>query len=420
MTRITLFFLILFNAFFSFSQNEEYFKHTIKILSANDKHGRGYVKHGDKKASKFIEKEFEKFGLKKLSSSFIQSFNLDVNTFPGKAFVEIDHKKLIPGKDFIIAPGSSSCKGNYELCRLNKALLDDSLQFEKFKSINFSDKFIVIDNQGMSSPEEKKALRSLSSNPFNARGIIFLTDEKLTWSVSQKLVNYLVLEINRSVFNDSVKNIKLNIENKFIRKYKTQNIIGYIPGSLNPDSFIVFSAHYDHLGQMGKETIFPGANDNASGTAMILDLANHYSKHRPKYSVVFMAFAAEEAGLVGSEYYTLNPLFPLEKIKFLINLDLMGYGEDGITVVNGSVFEKEFELLSKISSENGLLTSVNKRGKAANSDHYHFSEKGIKAFFIYTLGNSKAYHDIYDTPDQLKHPKYKEIFNLLIQFAEKL
>ena len=66
MTRITLIFLILFNAFFSFSQNEEYFKNTIKILSANDKHGRGYIKHGDKKASKFIEKEFEKFGLKKL------------------------------------------------------------------------------------------------------------------------------------------------------------------------------------------------------------------------------------------------------------------------------------------------------------------------------------------------------------------
>jgi aminopeptidase YwaD len=420
MIRSSFILLFLFSACFSFSQNEQYYKNTINILCSKDKHGRGYVNNGEKKASKFIEKEFEKIGLKKFSTSFIQTFYLDVNTFPGKTILELNNQKLIPGQDFIIAPGSIGCKGTFELCLLNKTILDDTLEFEKFKKIDFSNKFVVIDNKGMTSPEEKKAMRSLASNPFKSKGIIFLSDDKFTWSVSKNLVEYIVLEIKRNVFNDSTKTVKLEIENEFIKNYKTQNIIGFIPGTITPDSFIVFSSHYDHLGQMGQKALFAGANDNASGTAMLLDLANHYSKNKPTYSIVFMAFGAEEAGLVGSEYYTNNPLFPLEKIKFLTNLDLMSYGEDGITVVNGSVFEEEFEILSDINRKENLLVAVNKRGKAANSDHYHFSEKGVKSFFIYTLGSGKAYHDIYDTPEKLKHPKYKELFTLLLKFVEKL
>src|SRR4030095_9120627 len=108
------------------------------------------------------------------------------------------------------------------------------------------------------------------------------------------------------------------------------NVLGMVPGTLYPDSFIVFTAHYDHLGRMGKKALFPGANDNASGSAMIIDLARYYAQpaNRPKCSLLFIAFAGEEAGLIGSRYYTENPILPLEQIKFLINLDLMGNGEE--------------------------------------------------------------------------------------------
>ncbi len=90
-------------------------------------------------------------------------------------------------------------------------------------------------------------------------------------------------------------------------------MIATIKGTAIPDSFLVFSAHYDHLGQMGKDIYFPGANDNASGTSMLLNLAKYYSQNRPKYSVLFIAFGGEEAGLIGSEYYVKNPLVPLSK-----------------------------------------------------------------------------------------------------------
>ena len=89
---------------------------------------------------------------------------------------------------------------------------------------------------------------------------------------------------------------------------------------------------------MGKDVYFPGANDNASGVAMLLNLANYYSKkeNQPKCSIAFIAFAGEEAGLLGSKYFSEHPLIPLNKMKFLVNLDLLGTGDEGMMVVNAT------------------------------------------------------------------------------------
>ena len=127
-----------------------------------------------------------------------------------------------------------------------------------------------------------------------------------------------------------------------------------------PDSFIVLTGHYDHLGHMGKDTYFPGANDNASGISMLLNLAKHYSefKGENKYSILFIAFGAEEAGLIGSKYFVNHPIFPLTNIKFLINMDLMGTGEEGLMVVNGKVFEKEFNLLNDINKKHNFFPKI--------------------------------------------------------------
>ena len=117
-----------------------------------------------------------------------------------------------------------------------------------------------------------------------------------------------------------------------------------VKGTAQPDSFIFITAHYDHLGGMGKDTYFPGANDNASGDALLLSLAKYYVAHPAKYSIGFILFAGEEAGLVGSKYYTENPIVPLKNIRFLINTDLAGTGDEGITVVNATEFPNEFAL----------------------------------------------------------------------------
>ena len=166
---------------------------------------------------------------------------------------------------------------------------------------------------------------------------------------------------------------------------------------------------------MGKAW-FPGANDNASGISMLLELAHHYAQNPGKYSMAFIAFGGEEAGLIGSRHYTLYPLFPLENIKVLINLDLVGTGDDGMTVVNGSIFQKDFEKLVAINQDKQYMPTIKKRGTAANSDHYFFSKRGVKAFFFYTLGGIKAYHDIYDRAETLPLTRYTEFFQLMKDF----
>ena len=103
-----------------------------------------------------------------------------------------------------------------------------------------------------------------------------------------------------------------------------------------------------------------------------------------------------------------------------MNLDLVGTGEDGITVVNGNVYKSEFEKLQNINENNHLLSQIKPRGKAANSDHYWFTEKGVPAFFMYTMGTNKHYHDIFDTYEALSFAEYNDITTLLIEFVKRL
>jgi len=123
---------------------------------------------------------------------------------------------------------------------------------------------------------------------------------------------------------------------------------------------------------------------------------------------------------LGSKYFTEHPLVPLKNIRFLVNLDLEGTGIDGITIVNGSIYSREFNILKQINNKGGLLPKIVSRGKAANSDHYFFSKNNVPAFYIYTLGGIKAYHDIYDVSSTLPMDKYSDIFTLMLNFNDVL
>ena len=131
-------------------------------------------------------------------------------------------------------------------------------------------------------------------------------------------------------------------------------------------------------------------------------------------------FSGEEAGLLGSKYYSEHPLFPLSKIKFLTNLDLLGTGSEGIMAVNATVYKTQFEKLDSINNQKKYVTQIKQRGKVANSDHYWFSEKGVPCFFIYTLGGVTFYHDIYDLEKTLPLTDYVDVCKLLIEFNNAL
>lgn len=421
MRIVTIFFLSLLCLGTEQLHAQKEFAHrVVDTLASPYMAGRGYVDDGCGKAAKYLNNEFKTIGLKSFGKSYKQYFSFPINTYPKQVEVSVDGKAAVHGADYIVIPVTPGMKGTYPVVRFDRSILLDSAKLQNFLNKDYSNAFILVDDSGAVSAKEKEVWESTRFNPFKAKGVIILCD-KLTEEESDTVLNYALLYALRKTSFSNAKTISVNIENKFYESYKVCNLISYIKGSVQPDSFIVFTAHYDHLGKMGN-IIFPGANDNASGVAMLLSLARYYSQpeHRPKYSVAFMAFAGEEVDILGSKYYTEHPLFPLNKIKFLVNMDIMGTGDEGITVVNALEYGNAFKDMVRINDSLHLIKEVHPRGPTANSDHYFFHKNNVPDFFIYTMGGIKAYHDIYDRRETLPLTDFDEVYKLLINFTDDI
>lgn len=377
-----LFFLLIPIAGFSFDTTEA--RKIIRKLCAPPYHGRGYYKKGVTKASVFLEKQLKKSQAKPLFGiSYYTSFSHAVNVFIKDPILVLNGKKLLPGRDFILDPS--------------------------FPSIQIDTVF-------------SQPLKGSSEITFKGLEIKLNFKNKLTWGVSTKHESKLEINILRGVSDTILKSLILKCSTKLEENFTEKIIAGYHEGAQS-DSMIVFTAHYDHLGRMGPSALFAGANDNASGTSMVVLMSRYFhpsKRHSSKYKLVYIFFPAEEAGLLGSKYFVDNPPFDLGKIKFLINLDLLGTGEEGIMVVNATEFKREFALLNNINNEFHMVNNIRSRGPAANSDHYWFYKKGVPCFFIYTLGGNAYYHDVYDLPNSLSLYAYTNVFNLLLSFIQKI
>ena len=387
-------------------------------LCSDEMMGRGYVRFGHVKAAKYIQEYYKSIQLKQFKKgTYLQPFKIKANTFPNDLNVSIDGKPLNEGVDYILDPSSGTAKGKFGLIKVDQKNLMDFLDEVSLSKIrNFEGKVLVLNTLNSNNPDTLSIFNELKIGLSMICPIIWVNNEKFTWSISREVAEFPILELKDSLIWDA-DSVYLDVENVFLRDIVTHNVIGSISG-LKKKSIII-SAHYDHLGMMGK-ALFPGANDNASGVAMLLSLANYFSDKSPKYNLVFIAFGAEEAGILGSKYYVENPLFPLDDIKFVLNLDIMGTGDDGITVVNGLLHKKQFKQLTSINKKQEYLSKIKIRGRAANSDHYWFSQLGIPSFFIYTLGGIKAYHDVYDRSETLPMSEFNDLFHLLIDFIEAI
>lgn len=420
--RNLLFLLFLFLSSSVFSQVE--FSRTIcQKLTDKTFYGRGYIKSGDSLAAKYIANEFAKLRVQSLGKYYFQNFSFPVNTFPTDVHLRINGRELELGKDYLPHEASGPSKGSWHF-RVFDSLEWNNREILKNVTDSLQDGYynaVVMDVSGLSSHDEKYA-NDLISVFVRFGNILKIVDKKIDWSVSTQQFPFSYWIVQKSVLPKHFLSIEAEITPKFVKEHQTKNIVAYIPAKkkAKKQPYLFFTAHYDHLGGIGEQVYFPGASDNASGVSMLLSLAKYYKEHASKYNIAFIAFAGEEAGLIGSQYYVEHPIIPLEKIKFLVNLDLMGNGEDGITVVNGSIYPKQFKLLQIINKEKNYLPVINSRGKAANSDHYFFTEAGVPSFFIYTLGKNKNYHDIYDIYKDLSFAKFNEIVDLLTDFVGRL
>jgi len=382
--------------FFSFgsqvlwAQDTVFARKALETLCSKSFAGRGYVLGGQAKAAKWIFSEFQKG---KPSQLGIQEFQDQVVVFPKTSQLKINGEIQELGKTWLPQADAPTFSGKFI------PVVADSLFFTKSHSL----------------PHKSILLADVA---YKSKAVIFAQQHQLPliiqgknpplWTIHQSLGTFPQLYWKNST-GMIPKAVEFSIRSK-LKKHTFQNVWAVLPGK--SDSIILISAHYDHLGQCGP-VMFPGANDNASGTAMMLDLYHHLSREERNYTVVFCAFSGEEAGLLGSTYFVKNPSIPLNKLKFVVNLDLMATGEEGITVVN-AVQEKEiYQRMLEINRTVGL-PQIGSRANAPNSDHYPFTQAGYRAIFIYAQGPSvKAYHHPDDVPEKVLWKGYHQIFKLI-------
>jgi hypothetical protein len=195
------------------------------------------------------------------------------------------------------------------------------------------------------------------------------------------------------------------------------NVVGYLPGSSVPDEYVVMGAHYDHVG-VGKpnadgDSIFNGADDNASGTTSILMCAEHFAslKKRPARGILFIAFSAEEKGLLGSKAYAADPSLPLDKCVAMINVDMIGRCENNKVSIGGD--KKCPDLIRFNEEENAALASpytlaYDIEQYFFRSDQASFAMKRIPVLFFFT-GEHKDYHKV---TDEIKLINFKDLVGL--------
>jgi len=416
--KICLFALLLISNQIK-AQYTTYGKKIVKKLCSSSFDGRGYVGNGQRKASKLIIKELKKWDVNPYNKQFEQYFSFAVNTFPSKMEVKIDGKALDPGIDYIVDPSCPSIEGSFKIFEPDSLLLNKPDSMIKLFPEQKKNEFMLLDPKKVDKKIWDKLSRKLYiQNPLHHAGFIELIDREPMFSVASAVSPTPILNIKRQNTSLNNKQIDVKIENQLINPFVTQNIIGYIKGE--SDSILVLSAHYDHLGRMGKKTYYPGANDNASGVAMVLSLAKYFADHKitPHYTIAFVFFAGEEAGLLGSSYFKDHPIFPLSKIKMMLNLDLEGSGDKGLTIVNG-LKNKEGKLMLEINSKKNYFNDIKLNANRPNSDHYPLSMAGVNAFYVFARGEYSFYHSPKDKSDAIPMNGFENIHRLILDLIEK-
>lgn len=400
------------------AQDLAHYKKIVKELSSAKYQGRGYAEDGANKAGRWIAKEFEKINVDEVTC---QPFKLDINTFPGKMKVSVDGKKLVPGQDFTVREFNPSIKGEFKLYYVDTLNYNPDKIFADLASPEYEGAFVVCDFM-FTYKHSADFKKLMSKKDCSNSGMVYTWEAPLKFykaygeTVKEKPVIWV-----KPDFPVDAKTIKVDMENEFLNDYECFNVIAKVEGKRH-DSCYVFTAHYDHLGKLGKKTFYPGAHDNASGTATIITMAAHYAKNRPEYDMYFIAFSGEDANLRGSEWYAEHPLAPLNQIKYLFNLDMIADNNPAQYCEVSNEGMKLYPLFEKINAEKGYFKELDRNELAGNSDHYPFALRNVPCIFFMNEGGDafKYYHTIYDTWENSLFENYNPTFSLIIDFIRSL
>ena len=455
----------------AFSQDPEPFAKTITdselkehlyTIASPEMQGRETATEGQRKAATYLENEFKKLGLKPgWNGTYQQPFPVYRDSLV-KAVLNVNGDSLKHGSNFLVTnnSGSNISVEVNEILFVGYGLGDSSRN--DYKGLNANGKIVmawhgaptsIVNNKKIKGPlpdyntlqnaAKKNGAIALiivqekfTTAPVPRKGRMYVKDFRKdsipnTFIVSDS-VGTILLGDNAAALKKQIKDgapatkacqVKLKLElEKSTEHLESTNVIGILEGTDKKDEAIVITAHYDHLGTRDT-AIYYGADDDGSGTASILEIAEAFTAARdsgmnPKRSIVFMEVSGEEKGLWGSDYYSENPVFPLDKTSVNINIDMIGRIEKGrkddslnyIYVVGDNRLSSDLRPISEKLNDKYHKIKFDYKYNDPNdperifyrSDHYNFAKHGVPAIFYFS-GLHDDYHRPTDTPDKIRY-----------------
>lgn len=238
--------------------------------------------------------------------------------------------------------------------------------------------------------------------------------------ISQYQANQIPFPKGTNSYYQHIPSEKLNTRNG-MKLNDSENICAFIEGSEKPEEILVISAHYDHVGTRNGN-VFNGADDDGSGTVALLEIAEAFQiakkeGHGPKRSILFIHMTGEEHGLLGSNFYSANPIFPLKNTIADINIDMIGRRDEAhanssnyVYVIGADRLSTDLDTIITNANRNYVQLELDYKyndPKDGNhfyerSDHYNFAKKGIPSVFLFN-GTHADYHQKTDTPDKIEY-----------------
>lgn len=454
----------------------------LHVLASDAYEGRETGEKGQKMAAEYIAKAFKDAGIPPYKdNSYYQEFPLNM-IMPLPANISANGKKYTGNKDYYNYPGLSEQTINADkVLFIGYGIEEDS--YSDYANMDVKNK-VIIAMAGEPYNKEGNSLVSGNKNPSlwttyykvkpekareKGAAALFIVVDDVEKDVkdhkhrletpSLKLVNgkqsempviYIsVAMANEILKKQSVEKAKKQIQESgkpqskeykttltvdvknTVQKIRSENVLGYLEGSDLKEELIVITAHYDHLGVEGT-VVYNGADDDGSGTVAVMDLARAFAKAKkegrgPRRSILFMTVAGEEKGLLGSAYYTENPIYPLEKTICDLNIDMIGRLDDRhpdnpnyIYLIGSDKLSTDLHKISETANKTYMNLELDytyndekdKNRFYYRSDHYNFAKKGIPVIFYFN-GTHADYHKETDEVEKIDFKKMDKITKLV-------
>lgn len=441
----------------------------ISILASDALEGRDTGSRGQKMAAAFIREHFKDNKLEAIvpdenDSSYFQKIDLYRNYYQDvhliaaeKKYQNLDEVAFIGNasipqpESFLVQFTGNGEAEDYEGLKVEDYMVaflaktpEERRRKIQIAKENGAKAFLVLYTETKSDFKEfldrnshyfhSKSITKQQSQP--GEDITFLTSYELLPEIlgtaPQKVENaYQKAErSSRNPFRKLNNEVSLKIE-KVSEKFETENVLGLVEGGDKKDEIIIITAHYDHVGKSGDQ-IYNGADDDASGTAAVMELAQAFAMAKkdgngPRRSLLFMTVTGEEKGLLGSEYYSDNPVWPLDLTVANLNIDMIGrvdpaheesdpyvyvIGSDRLSLDLHAINEQVNELYTDLDLDYTYNSTDDPNRFYYRSDHYNFAKHNIPIIFYFN-GTHEDYHQPTDTVEKIRFDLLKKRSDLI-------